>query len=113
MPENPYQPPTVPDPLQENEPSDEMPILADNQKAGRVMFGVAVRTIGLLLIIFGLRWGFNGFLVGAGIVDVNYPPHEYAIFGVASFVMGAVLFFGAPVVVRLAYQDKRDADADG
>src|SRR5262245_14186966 len=111
MPENPYQPPIAPDALQEQELPDDQPLTLDNETAGPVMFGVSVRTIGLLLIIYGLYWVFYGFLLAAGIGQVNAAPIEYAIAAALYFAIGVGLLRGASVVVSIAYPDgARKAD---
>ncbi|HEY1663061.1 MAG TPA: hypothetical protein VGI03_11640 [Verrucomicrobiae bacterium] len=76
------------------------------------IFGVAVRTIGLLVILYGLYdvWGgFDNFFE-----NVISPPDSdsntastlsYFIYGVPEFVIGSLLFFLADWVVKLAYRD--------
>ena len=78
------------------------------------IFGVAVRTIGLLVVLYGLYdiWGgFDNFFE-----NVLSPPSQdsdssgastlsYFVFGVPEFIVGALFFFLADWVVKLAYRD--------
>ncbi len=76
------------------------------------IFGVAVRTIGLLVILYGLYdvWGgFDNFFENAfssAQDDSNTASTlSYFIYGVPEFIAGALLFFLADWVVKLAYRD--------
>jgi hypothetical protein len=78
------------------------------------LFGVVVRTAGFLVILYSL-WN-----LWAGVENVveNFLPANqgsdggdlpsslsYFAFGVPAFVLGAVLFFFADWIVKLAYRD--------
>jgi hypothetical protein len=107
---NPYQPPTVPDAMHEQEQPNKPPFTLDSERAGRVMFGVVVRTIGLLSIMYGLWWALYGFLAAFGAVRIEDPLSDYAIAGAISFIAGAFLMRGASLIVSIAYPDN-DNDA--
>jgi hypothetical protein len=77
------------------------------------IFGVAVRVIGLLVVLYGLYdvWGgFDNFFE-----NLIWPPQDsdsntastlsYFAFGIPEFIAGALLFFLADWVVKLAYRD--------
>jgi len=77
------------------------------------LFGVVVRVTGFLVILYGL-WN-----VWAGMENVieNFLPanqggdgdqpssFSYFAFGVPAFALGAILFFLAGGIVKLAYRD--------
>ncbi|MGO8764113.1 MAG: hypothetical protein ACLQSR_03140 [Limisphaerales bacterium] len=78
------------------------------------IFGVAVRTIGLLVLLYGLYdiWsGFDNFFE-----NLLSPPSQdsdsttastltYFVFGIPEFILGTLLFFLANWLVKLAYRD--------
>ena len=77
------------------------------------IFGIVVRVIGFVIIIWGL-WN-----VLAGVVTVmetvaqtHRPPDEqysalsYLSMGIPPFIFGALCFFFADQIVRLTYRDK-------
>jgi len=78
------------------------------------IFGVAVRTIGLLVLLYGLYdiWsGFDNF-----VENLIWPPSQdsdsntgsaltYFVFGVPEFIVGLLLFFLADWLVKLAYRE--------
>jgi hypothetical protein len=77
------------------------------------LFGVVVRTIGFLVILYGLWNVWAGF---ENIFENIMAPNEggdadlpsslaYFAFGVPSLMLGAVCFFLADWVVKLAYRD--------
>jgi hypothetical protein len=77
------------------------------------LFGVVVRTIGFLVILYGLWNVWAGF---ENIFENLLPTNEsgdadlpsslpYLAFGVLSLILGAVCFFLADWIVKLAYRD--------
>ena len=77
------------------------------------LFGVVVRTIGFLVILHGL-WNLCGAFdnVVENIVQANQggdadlsSTFSYFAFGIPELVLGAVCFFCAGWIVRLAYRD--------
>lgn len=77
------------------------------------LFGVIIRTIGFLVMLYGLYdflGGFGSFienlLSGGG--DSNSGPVSilsYFIFGIPEFIVGVLCVFLADWIVRLAYRD--------
>ena len=77
------------------------------------IFGVAVRTIGLLVLLYGLYdiWGgFDNFF--ENLLPDNQDSDgggastlSYFVFGVPEFIVGALCFFLADWIVKLAYRD--------
>ncbi len=89
-----------------------MGLLCGSMKASDI-FGIVVRGLGLFIILYGLYdiWGgFDNFienLLSAG-QDNNSNSAStlsYFFFGVPEFIAGALLFFLADWIVRLAYRD--------
>jgi hypothetical protein len=78
------------------------------------IFGVAVRTIGLLVLLYGLYdiWsGLDNF-----VENLIWPPSQdsdsntgstltYFVFGLPELILGVLLFFLADWLVNLAYRD--------
>jgi len=80
------------------------------------IFGAAVRTIGLLVILYGVYdiWsGFDNFFE-----NLIWPPSQdsdsgsntastltYFVFGVPELILGVLLFFLADWLVKLSYRD--------
>jgi hypothetical protein len=75
----------------------------------RAIFEIAVRIIGLLVIIVSLLY-----LVYAVILFCNpyypEPAIHYVFIGGPGLLLGWFLLRGAPVVVRFAYGRKSDSD---
>ena len=77
------------------------------------LFGVVVRTIGFLVILYGLWnvWGgfeniFENILPVNESADGDLPSSlSYFAFGVPALVLGAICFFLANGIVKLAYRD--------
>jgi hypothetical protein len=77
------------------------------------LFGVVVRTIGFLVILYGLWnvWAafeniFENILPVNESGDADLPSSlSYFAFGVPALVLGAVCFFLAGWIVKLAYRD--------
>jgi hypothetical protein len=77
------------------------------------LFGVVVRSIGLLIVIYGLYELWGGVdntvenLLAIGLNDNGDQPSSfgYFAFGVPALVFGTVVFFAADLIVRLAYRD--------
>jgi hypothetical protein len=64
----------------------------------REVFGIVVRTVGLLTILYGL-YG----LVGIFFPDPAYSSADYLVGNGPIVVAGVIVFFGADTVVSLAY----------
>ena len=77
------------------------------------LFGVIIRTIGLLIILYSLYdflGGFDSFLEniisGGGGNDSNSNSVlSFFVFGVPEFIGGVLCFFLADWIVKLAYRD--------
>ena len=75
------------------------------------VFGVIVRTIGFLLIIYGLWYVWYALdsipaaLLGRDGADRSWIG--YLIFGLPVITLGALFFFCADWIVRLTYRDPR------
>lgn len=77
------------------------------------LFGVVIRTIGLLIILYSLYdflGGFDNFIENllAGGQDSDSGSTStltYFVFGVPEFISGVLLFFLADWIVKLAYRD--------
>ncbi|MGA2280556.1 MAG: hypothetical protein ABSG80_09665 [Verrucomicrobiota bacterium] len=77
------------------------------------LFGVVVRMIGFLVILYGLWnvWAgfeniFENILPMNESSDADLPSSlSYFTFGVLALVVGAVCFFLADWIVKLAYRD--------
>jgi hypothetical protein len=75
------------------------------------LFGVVVRTIGLLIILYALYdfWGgFDNFfenLLQSGQDGNSASTLSYFVFGVPEFIFGVLCFFLADWIVKLAYRD--------
>jgi hypothetical protein len=77
------------------------------------LFGVAVRTIGLLIILYSLYdflGGFDNFF--ENLLSANQDGNSgsvstlsYFMFGVPEFIAGVLCFFLADWIVKLAYRD--------
>lgn len=77
------------------------------------LFGVIVRTIGLLAVINGAWYLVFGFLDGAGAIAETTPGESKTYFasGVPFVVGGCFLIRGADLLVRFAYpQPPTDSD---
>jgi H+/Cl- antiporter ClcA len=78
----------------------------------RQAFGVAVRIIGLILVLVAILYFFSWFIL---LVDPDYRPNvspawHYLVTGVFAIVVGLYLLRGAPKIARFAYPDE-DSDA--
>ena len=77
------------------------------------LFGVVVRTIGFLVILYALYdflGGFDNFCEnllssGNGGDSSSTSTLSYFVFGVPEFIVGALCFFLADWIVKLAYRD--------
>jgi hypothetical protein len=75
------------------------------------IFGVAVRTIGLFILLYGLYDIWGGFdtivenLLPGNSDSESASSLSYFAFGVPEFIIGTLLFFLADWVVKLAYRD--------
>ena len=77
------------------------------------LFTLALRIIGVVLVYYGLHG-----LLDAGLFQLGYfsypesSPNYYLISGLFSTVLGVYLVSGAASLVRLAYPDTEEDDAD-
>ena len=77
------------------------------------LFGVVIRTIGFLVILYALYdflGGFDSFFENllSGGQDGNSgstSTWSYFVFGVPDFIVGVLCFFLADWLVKLAYRD--------
>lgn len=77
------------------------------------LFGVVVRTIGILIVLYSLYdflSGFDSFLEsllssGQEGDSGSASTLTYFVFGVPEFIVGVLCFFLADWIVRLAYRD--------
>ena len=77
------------------------------------LFGVVIRTIGFLVILYALYdflGGFDSFFENllSGGQDSNSGSAStlsYFVFGIPEFILGVVCFFLADWIVKLAYRD--------
>jgi hypothetical protein len=77
------------------------------------LFGVVIRTIGFLVILYSLYdflGGFDSFFENllSGVRDGNSGSAStlsYFVFGVPEFIVGALCFFLSDWIVKLAYRD--------
>jgi hypothetical protein len=77
------------------------------------LFGVVIRTIGLLIIFYSLYdflGGFDNFLEsllsgGSSSESSSNSILSYFVFGIPEFIVGVLCFFLADWIVRLAYRD--------
>jgi hypothetical protein len=77
------------------------------------LFGVVVRTIGFLVVLYGLwnLWAgfeniFENMLSVSEGSDADLPLSlPYFAFGVPSLLLGIICFFLADWIVKLAYRD--------
>ena len=76
------------------------------------LFGVVIRTIGFLIVLYGLYdflGGFDNFfenlLSGPGGDSNSASTLSYFVFGVPEFIAGVLCFFLADAIVKLAYRD--------
>jgi hypothetical protein len=77
------------------------------------LFGVVVRTIGFLIILYSLYdflGGFDAFVENllSGGQDANSSSAStlrYFVFGIPEFIVGVLCFFLSDWIVKLAYRD--------
>ena len=77
------------------------------------IFGVAIRTIGFLVILYSLYdflGGFDNFFENLlpsnqGSDSESSSTLSYFIFGVPEFIVGVLCFFLADWIVKLAYRE--------
>lgn len=76
------------------------------------LFGVLIRFTGFLIVIYGLYEIWGGFENGAeNLLPSNQGENgeqvsviSYFAFGIPSLLLGVVVFFGADLIVRVAYR---------
>ena len=71
-------------------------------------FGVAVRIIGLIVILVAVLYFISGFIL---LVDPHFRPNvspawHYLVDGVVEILVGLYLLRGARHIVRFAYPDE-------
>jgi hypothetical protein len=75
------------------------------------LFGVVIRTVGFLIILYSLYdflGGFDNFfenLLQSGQDGNSTSTLTYFVFGVPEFIAGVLCFFLADWIVKLAYRD--------
>jgi len=77
------------------------------------LFGVIIRTIGFLVILYSLydfMGGFDSFFEsllqsGQDNNSASASTLSYFVFGIPEFIAGMLCFFLADWIVRLAYRD--------
>lgn len=94
MSENPYEAPQVV-PLKRSEANRH---IMSQRMSPRDVFGIVVRTIGLLSTVYGL-WGLPGMFFP----EEGFQPADYLVGNGPLAFMGVIMFFGADSVVSLAY----------
>ena len=67
--------------------------------SGRDLFGVVVRSVGLLSIAHGLNYA-SGLLVP----EAGVPQGQYVIAAGYYMILGLIGYFGAGPIVRLSYR---------
>jgi hypothetical protein len=75
--------------------------------SGRQLFGVVVRTLGLVVILLGGHRVFYAFVSSVLHFKSYYPPHVYLVAGLVYLVAGVVLMWRAEWFVRFAYGRER------
>jgi hypothetical protein len=76
-------------------------------------FTLALRVVGVVLLLYGLRDLFEHLLYRLGYS--NWPevsPLYYIVTGVVQLFAGLYLVRGAPALVRFAYPDAAEDEAD-
>jgi hypothetical protein len=68
------------------------------------VFGIVVRTIGLLESLYGIWFLAYAVAQYAGASEETWPTGDYVITGGLWFVLGAALLLGAGLVERIAYR---------
>lgn len=74
------------------------------------IFGIIIRTLGFAIILYSF-WeiigGVDNFLenLTAASADDIAPTFPYFLFGVPAFIAGAICFFLADWIVKLAYRE--------
>jgi len=77
------------------------------------IFGVVIRSIGLVIVLYALYdflGGFDNFFEnllssGGGGDSSSTSTLSYFVFGVPEFIVGVLCFFLADWIVKLAYRD--------
>ncbi len=77
------------------------------------LFGVVIRTVGFLVVLYGLYdllGGFDNFFEnllsgGQDSGSGSASTLSYFVFGIPEFIVGVLCFFLADWIVRLAYRD--------
>ena len=88
MASNPYQ----------RQQSDLDPPRRPESLTGRDLFGVVVRSVGLLAVLYAL-WTMTGMLAPAE----GYTPADYLASSVPLLLVGLIFLLGANAIVRLSY----------
>jgi hypothetical protein len=69
------------------------------------LFGVVVRTIGLIIALYGVWYLAFAILRTLGAVSPGkYPPREHFLGGVLFILVGVSLLIGADAIVWIAYR---------
>jgi hypothetical protein len=70
----------------------------------RDLFGVVVRSLGLIITSLGLWYLAFAVAQAADVSEPIYPTITYSTSGGALALLGMVLLLGAPIVVRISYR---------
>lgn len=76
-------------------------------------FGVAIRVVGVVMVLYGLRDLLDALLLVLGyftLMDTN--PKYYVVMGLASFLVGLYFVRGAGLLVDFAFPDEKEDSAD-
>ena len=74
-------------------------------------FRLAVRSAGLVVLLYGLRDLVDHLLYRLGYFSFpETSPRYYVVMGLVQFFAGLYLLRGAPLLVRFAFPDSRDED---
>lgn len=102
MTENPYQPPAS----LSDSPGSHPPTPVHPE--GAVAYGVGVRIVGLVSMVYGSWYAFFGLLYNTGIPEANEGDQKLSFAGGMFLVVAGLLLTGlAPTVVRLSYPRSR------
>ena len=75
------------------------------------IFGIIIRTAGFMIVIYSfweITGGVDNFLeniFSSGPEGDTVPTYPYFLFGVPAFILGAICFFLADWIVKLAYRE--------
>jgi hypothetical protein len=79
---------------------------------GKELFGVVVRTFGLVFILVGLLCFIGAFLQGFQVVSAKDDGQVYFLIGIALSLVGWFFLRNAKDFVRFAYHDGEEGGED-